>query len=215
MLQKMKNYHLFELKRIQWTKNITTRLVMKGITPNEVALSSMAFAQLTSFAFLLAFCFNSNWFTSFCLILVIIGILLRSICNELVDNVEKEGGVHSPFSPIYHTFADRYSDVVIFLGMGYGLWMYGWSGYIGWAVALCAVINAYIDLFIKTYRLKQSSSIVIINFQSIILIIAALLAIIICEYNRSIIYTCLILLMLAYIVTISLKTYDLVKNLDE
>jgi hypothetical protein len=215
MLQKIKNYHLSDIKQTQWIKNITTRLVTKGITPNEIALSSMVFAQVASFAFLLAFCFNSIWFTSCCLIIAIIGILLRLLCNVLVDMVEKEGGVHSPFSVVYHTFADRYSDVVIYLGMGYGLWMFGWSAYVGWAAALCAVINAYIDLFVKVYRLKQTFSDLITKLQPIILVIVTLLTFIISGHNRQIIYACLILFTLNYLLVICLKAYVIINNLDE
>lgn len=214
MIQKIKRCHLFDVKQ-RCIQHVTTRLVTKGVTPNEIALLSMVFAQVASFAFLLAFCFNHIWFTSCCLLVAIMGILLRLFCNIVIDRVEKEGGVHSPFSIVYHTFADRYSDVVIYLGLGYGLWMFGWSAYVGWATALCAVINAYIDLFVKFYHLKSTFSDRITKLQTVIIVIMVLLALIIFEYNRHIVYASLILFTFIYLFVICLKAYVIVKNLDE
>ena len=76
--------------------------------------------------------------------LAVIAIQLRLRCNLLDGMVAVEGGRSTPSVSVYNELPDRVADALIFVGAGASIGGVGWGGTLGWAVALLAVLTAYV-----------------------------------------------------------------------
>ena len=74
------------------------------------------------------------------------GIQLRLLCNLLDGMVAVEGGHRTPYGDLYNDIPDRFSDIAIFLGAGYGIAHLPYGAVLGWVAALTAVLTAYVRL---------------------------------------------------------------------
>jgi phosphatidylglycerophosphate synthase len=65
---------------------------------------------------------------------------LRLMCNLLDGMVAVEGGKGEKDGPFWNEFPDRVADLLIFIGVGYGIGSPG----LGWAAASFAILTAYV-----------------------------------------------------------------------
>lgn len=91
------------------------------------------------------------------LLLLAAGLIqLRLLANMLDGLVAVEGGRHTPTGDLFNEVPDRIADVLILAPIGYGI-PFGIAGVtLGWAVALLAVLTAYIRLFGGSLGFVQS-----------------------------------------------------------
>jgi len=122
-----------------WARKITTRLAQTSITPNQISMASMGAAAVAGLLFYMAGQTDGA--------LRVIGLLggalfcqLRLICNLLDGMVAVEAGKGSPDGAFWNEMPDRVSDIVILVGIGYGLDL----PMLGWAAAAFAVLTAYV-----------------------------------------------------------------------
>lgn len=122
-----------------WANGITQRLAKTSITPNQISIASMAAAAIAGGLFCMAGQTDGA--------LRVIGLLggalfcqLRLICNLLDGMVAVEAGKGSPDGPFWNEMPDRVSDIVILIGIGYGIGMPA----LGWAAGAFAVLTAYV-----------------------------------------------------------------------
>ncbi len=122
-----------------WANGITQRLAKTSITPNQISIASMGAAAIAAALFYMAGQTDGA--------MRIVGLLggalfcqLRLICNLLDGMVAVEAGKGSPDGPFWNEMPDRVSDIVILVGIGYGIGMPD----LGWAAGALAVLTAYV-----------------------------------------------------------------------
>lgn len=123
-----------------WVKTFTRILVKTNITPNHISLFSVICGGFAGLAFYAFACSHNIWW----LLLATIGIQLRLLCNLMDGLVAVEGGKSTPSGELFNDIPDRFSDVFILVGAGYGLTDISWGITLGWCAAVFAVITAYI-----------------------------------------------------------------------
>jgi len=78
------------------------------------------------------------------LILAIIGMQSRLLCNLFDGMVAIEGGFKTKAGEIFNELPDRFSDAFIFIGAAYSVPELAWTRDLGWAAAVLSVITAYV-----------------------------------------------------------------------
>lgn len=128
-----------------WANRLAVYLAERYITPNQISLFSMVFAAIGMIG---AIFWNMLGFTAlqvFFLLLVIIGVQGRLLCNLLDGMVAIEGGRKTPAGELYNDIPDRVSDALILVGLGVGLAStMPFAVVLGFLAALLAVLTAYI-----------------------------------------------------------------------
>jgi len=122
-----------------WAHALTRRLAARGVTPNQISIASMGFAALAGLA-LYAGAEGQGAGRVILLILAALFCQLRLICNLLDGMVAVEAGQGAPDGPFWNEAPDRVSDLLIFVGLGYGLGL----PELGWAAAALAIGAAYV-----------------------------------------------------------------------
>lgn len=127
-----------------WAGAILKLLLRTGLTPNQVSVAGVVAAGVGAYGFFLGQGRHPAW-----LLLAILGIQLRLLCNLLDGMLAVEGGRISKVGELYNEVPDRVSDVVIILGAGYAYRDVVLCGScdtvtIAWCAALGAVLTAYV-----------------------------------------------------------------------
>ncbi|WP_230413002.1 CDP-alcohol phosphatidyltransferase family protein [Paraburkholderia antibiotica] len=85
------------------------------------------------------------------MVVAIVCIQLRLLCNVIDGLVAIEGGKKSVLGPIFNEFPDRIADSLLLVGAGYACAMPS----LGWAAALFAALTAYVRVFGGSVGLPQ------------------------------------------------------------
>lgn len=123
-----------------WAAALTRWLAATGVTPNQISIASMVFAGLAGLAFWQA---GQSADAVTRAVLLIAGAAfcqLRLLCNLFDGMVAVEAGKGAPDGAFWNEFPDRVSDLVIFVGLGYGVD----APALGWAAAALAILTAYV-----------------------------------------------------------------------
>ncbi|MBI1492643.1 CDP-alcohol phosphatidyltransferase family protein [Halocynthiibacter styelae] len=115
-------------------QTLARRLAKSNVTPNQISQVSIGFAVFAGLMFFLSG--GAQWVF---LILAALGIQGRLMCNLLDGMVAVEGGKAEADGPFWNEAPDRYADIAVLVGLGYGLAAPG----LGWAAACAAVLVAY------------------------------------------------------------------------
>ena len=122
-----------------WARSAARFLASTGITPNQISMASMVMAALAGGAFWWAGQAVSGS-RPFLLILGAFFCQLRLLCNLFDGMVAIEGGKRSPDGAFWNEFPDRVADMLVFVGVAYGIG----DPALGWAAASFAVFTAYV-----------------------------------------------------------------------
>lgn len=122
-----------------WARTVTRRLARTSITPNRISIASMGFAALAGGAFFVG-AQAVGAVGVICLCLGALFCQLRLLCNLFDGLVAVEAGKGAPDGAFWNEAPDRVSDVLILVGLGYGLGLPG----LGWAAGVMAVGTAYV-----------------------------------------------------------------------
>ncbi|WP_321866692.1 CDP-alcohol phosphatidyltransferase family protein [Paraburkholderia tropica] len=101
------------------------------VTPNQISCASAVFAFIGALALL-------NPESIVAMVVAIVCIQLRLLCNVVDGLVAVEGGKKSIVGPIFNEFPDRVADSLL-LAAG--------MPWLGWAAALFAALTAYVRVF--------------------------------------------------------------------
>lgn len=123
-----------------WAAALTRRLSATSITPNQISMASMVFAALSGTAFCLAGGADGAGSRAILLVIAAACCQLRLLCNLLDGMVAIEAGKSAPDGAFWNEFPDRVSDLVILVGLGYGIH----EPALGWAAAALAILTAYV-----------------------------------------------------------------------
>lgn len=106
------------------------------VTPNQISCASAVFSVIGSVAILAL----DN---PLAMVLAMVCIQLRLLCNVIDGLVAVEGGKRSIVGPIFNEFPDRIADSVLLIAAGYACGIPS----LGWAAALFAALTAYVRVF--------------------------------------------------------------------
>lgn len=127
-----------------WAKWLTSTLVKSGVTPNFISFTSIIFAALGGACFY-ASAISSGGDRIMLLIGAALFCQLRLLANMMDGMVAVEGGKGGPDGPIWNELPDRFADIFILVGAGYGVAATGmFDATLGWAAAVAAVMTAYV-----------------------------------------------------------------------
>lgn len=126
-------------RNTQWARALAGRMAALSVTPNAISQASMVMAALAAAAFWIGG-ESSGGTRSLLLIAAAVFCQLRLLCNLLDGMVAVEGGKGEADGPFWNEFPDRVADVMILVGLGYGIAMPG----LGWAAAAFALMTAYV-----------------------------------------------------------------------
>ncbi|MES2832104.1 MAG: CDP-alcohol phosphatidyltransferase family protein [Pseudomonadota bacterium] len=124
---------------------MSAKLVRSSITPNQISVASIGFSAIGG----LALVFVVPWLG---LIVCILCIQARLLCNLLDGMVAIEGGKKSALGTIYNEFPDRIADSFLLVALGYATPY----PFLGWFCALAAALTAYVRVFGGSLGLAQS-----------------------------------------------------------
>jgi phosphatidylglycerophosphate synthase len=127
-----------------WAKWLTSALVKARVTPNFISFTSIVFASLAGLCF-----YASGLATGGDRVMVLIGAALfcqlRLLANMMDGMVAVEGGKGGRDGPIWNELPDRFADIAVLVGAGYGVAATGmFDATLGWSAAVAAVMTAYV-----------------------------------------------------------------------
>jgi phosphatidylglycerophosphate synthase len=128
-----------------WAGRLAARLGKAGVSPNGISAVSVGFAALGGALFMLSGT-AEGWGRAVGLILAVVCVQLRLLCNLLDGMVAVEQGLATPTGPIWNELPDRFADLFFLVGAGYGAQAAGFqvAGALGWLCAALAILTAYV-----------------------------------------------------------------------
>ncbi len=129
----------------QWAPRISRRLIVLGMTPNQVSGLSVVFALGAGLALGGSSDVN-DWWRGALLITAAACIQLRLLCNLFDGMMAVEGGMRSPVGDIYNDLPDRIADPLILVAAGCACRELPWSLTLGWLAGALSLMTAYVRL---------------------------------------------------------------------
>lgn len=133
-------------RNTSWAKKMAAICAARGITPNVISVSSMAFALISFLCFYFSTHENQAIRNSL-LIISILSIQGRLLCNLFDGMVAVEYNKSSVIGEIYNDAPDRVSDILIILGAGLSInqnFSNEFFIHILWITISLAILTAYI-----------------------------------------------------------------------
>ena len=115
-------------------------LIQIGLMPNHVSIASVLFALLGAYGFYLIG--NNQFWLG--VVISLLGIQVRLLCNLMDGLMAVEGKLSSPQGELYNDVPDRFSDWFLLLGSGFAIQEYPYSWELVWTASILAVFTAYI-----------------------------------------------------------------------
>ena len=146
MAEKESNRRPLATRSAGWAKWLSAILVKSKFSPNQISVLSIAPALVG--AWLLLYRPLSAWI----LVLTVVCIQLRLLCNMLDGMVAIEGGKKSNVGVLYNEIPDRIADSLFIVALGYAILL----PWLGWLGALLAAKTAYIRVLGGANGLAQN-----------------------------------------------------------
>jgi phosphatidylglycerophosphate synthase len=127
-----------------WSLALARRLTAWRIRPNAISASSVVWTAAAGAALTLAPRSESALVAALAYVGAALGIQLRLLANLMDGMVAVEGGLGSKTGELWNDLPDRFADVLVFAGAGYGLPLIAHGHTLGWTSAVAAVITAYV-----------------------------------------------------------------------
>ena len=128
-----------------WAKALASALVKAGVTPNVISFTSIVFAALAGACFYAIGIATSVGDRVMLCVGAALFCQLRLLANMMDGMVAVEGGKGAPDGPVWNELPDRFADIFVLVGAGYGVAALGWADVsLGWAAAVAAVMTAYV-----------------------------------------------------------------------
>lgn len=133
-------------RRAWWRARLALALSARGATPNGVSWTGLGCAVLAALMFALAWR-EPPINAAALLVLAALALQGRLLCNRLDGLMAHQAQMIGRAGEVYNEAPDRLSDIVVCLGVGYGLQhVLAWGAELGWAAALLCVGTAYVRM---------------------------------------------------------------------
>jgi phosphatidylglycerophosphate synthase len=130
-------------RQTKWAHALARALDRARIPPDAISIASLVFGGVAGLA--LFWSGTAGWAPRAALLLIAaVSIQLRLLCNLLDGMVAVEGGRRTPHGELFNDVPDRFADLAIFVGTGYGLSAIPWGRELGWLAGTLAVLTAYV-----------------------------------------------------------------------
>jgi phosphatidylglycerophosphate synthase len=126
-----------------WAQWIAGFLIQKKVSANVISAMSLVCAAIAGAAFFLHDKGGEINKIAY-LITAVIGIQARLLCNLFDGMVAVGSGKSTPTGELWNELPDRFADVLIIVGLGYGLHKFPYAIDMAWAAAVIAVLTAYV-----------------------------------------------------------------------
>ena len=123
---------------------IASVLARMRIRPNTISVFSVVFSVVAGVCFAMTAWPSSALITATLFVAGAICVQLRLLCNLFDGMVAVEGGLKTKSGEVFNELPDRFSDVVIFIGLGYAASAVPFGVELGYIAAVLAVITAYV-----------------------------------------------------------------------
>lgn len=127
----------------RWAHALARALGRAGVPPDAISIAGLAFGVLAGVLIWRSGSDAGAWRVAE-LVAAAAAIQLRLLCNLLDGMVAVEGGKRTAHGELFNDAPDRFADVAIFVGAGYGLTQYSWGAALGWSAAVLSVLTAYV-----------------------------------------------------------------------
>lgn len=127
-----------------WAKNLAQVMAFSGFSPNQVSILSIFMA----FFALISFYYSQN--NKYLLLVALVFIQLRLLCNLIDGMIAIEHGKKSKVGEIYNDVPDRYADILIIMGYALAYRNEAFMLHLGWATSCFALFTAYIRVLGKS-----------------------------------------------------------------
>lgn len=130
-------------RNTKWARAIASWLARNGVRPNVISVAGTCFAAMAGIGLFAAGQGQFGWHWTALMMLAILGMQFRLLCNLFDGMVAIEGGFKTKAGEIFNELPDRFSDAFILIGAAYAAPGFAWTKELGWAAAVLAVITAY------------------------------------------------------------------------
>lgn len=128
-----------------WAKWLVGVLVKSGVSPNFISFTSIVFAAIGGLCFYASGIATSTGDRVLLCLGAALFCQLRLLANMMDGMVAVEAGKGSKDGMIWNELPDRFADIFILVGAGYGVAALGLAdASLGWAAAVAAVMTAYV-----------------------------------------------------------------------
>jgi phosphatidylglycerophosphate synthase len=145
-LDEIENRRPIAARRAGWAHWLAAQAAAAGASPDLISALSFAFAALGAGMLLWAGAIAAPWPRALLLVGAAAGIQLRLVCNLIDGMVAVEHRRGGTAGPIWNELPDRFSDIVLLAGAGYGVARSGVPLGVeaGWVCAALALTCAYV-----------------------------------------------------------------------
>lgn len=128
-----------------WAKWLTRVLVKSGVSPNFISFTSIVWASLAGLCFYAIALSESVGDRVLLCLGAALFCQLRLLANMMDGMVAVEAGKASQDGMIWNELPDRFADIAVLVGAGYGAATAAHvDPVLGWAAAVAAVMTAYV-----------------------------------------------------------------------
>jgi phosphatidylglycerophosphate synthase len=129
-------------RKVPFFQRLAKSLVVAGLTPNQISVASVIFAAVGAWGFYqLPQSEGVAFYGS--VLLALLGIQLRLICNLIDGLMAVEGGMKTPTGELFNDIPDRFSDLFLIVAAANCI-PFSWGLSLGWLTAVLAILTAYI-----------------------------------------------------------------------
>ncbi len=136
------NRRPLKVRSLKTINSIAAWLASKNVTPNAISIGSVGCALIAGGS-LIAMAKYPD-FKVLCLILVIVGIQSRLLCNLFDGMVAVEGGKKTASGELFNDIPDRISDPIIIVAIGYSISNFPHAIELSWFAGLLSIMTAYV-----------------------------------------------------------------------
>lgn len=136
------NRRPLKVRSLKSMNKIAAWLAIKNITPNAISVFSIVCALLAG-ASLVAMPKFPEW-KIISLMLVIVGVQGRLLCNLFDGMVAVEGGKKTASGELFNDIPDRISDPIIIVAIGYAISHIPHAIELSWFAGLLSIMTAYV-----------------------------------------------------------------------
>ncbi len=199
-----------------WAKALARFLVKSHVSPNAISVASVLFAIGAGVAFYFG---SPDKPVRYMQMLVIAAVAIqgRLLCNLMDGMVAVEGGRQTKSGEVFNDLPDRIADAVIFIQAGYAVHTFAFGRELGWCAALLAVFTAYVRMLGGASGLKQSFMGPMAKQHRMAIMTAACVLSIFETWflpTGTLLWVALIVVAVGCVVTIVLRTVNIVRGLE-
>jgi phosphatidylglycerophosphate synthase len=134
----------------KWPRDLAALLVRRGLTPNQISVTSVVFSVAGASCLFLTTRFVGA-LQAILFVAAAICIQFRLVCNLLDGLMAVEGGLKTKAGEIFNEFPDRLADVSLLIAAGYSVDAIE----LGYFCAIVSVTTAYVRVFGGSAGLAQ------------------------------------------------------------